>query len=89
MRTDIAAAQDCWLLGGSEGDAVHAAALLRDWSAPRFPLKGGMLVARGIGAGPEVARLLQEIEGRWVASNFPDGAVLAALVDQTVADARQ
>ncbi len=44
---------------------------LAEWQAPVFPLKGGAIVARGITAGPEVARLLQRIEARWVAEGFP------------------
>jgi poly(A) polymerase len=57
---------------------------------PRFPLKGGALVARGIDAGPAVARLLRQIENGWVERDFPGGAALAVLVDQALADeARQ
>jgi poly(A) polymerase len=44
---------------------------LEGWTVPLFPLKGGAIVARGISAGPEVARLLQLIERRWVAEGFP------------------
>jgi poly(A) polymerase len=44
---------------------------LEGWSVPLFPLKGGAIVARGVTAGPEVARLLQIIEARWVAEGFP------------------
>lgn len=44
---------------------------LTDWQVPVFPLKGGAIVARGITAGPEVAKLLQLIEQRWVAEGFP------------------
>ncbi|WP_086608026.1 CCA tRNA nucleotidyltransferase [Erythrobacter donghaensis] len=44
---------------------------LEGWELPVFPLKGGAIVARGITAGPEVARLLQTIESRWVAEGFP------------------
>ncbi len=38
---------------------------------PRFPLKGGELIARGVEPGPEVSRLLKQIEDTWVAENFP------------------
>jgi poly(A) polymerase len=47
------------------------ARLLDGWQLPVFPLKGGAIVARGVTAGPEVARLLQTIEARWVAEGFP------------------
>jgi poly(A) polymerase len=52
---------------------------LDGWDIPIFPLKGGDLVARGIIIGPEVSRLLQAIEARWIASGFDDGAVPALL----------
>jgi poly(A) polymerase len=46
------------------------------WSIPSFPLKGGEIVARGVKAGPEVARILQAVEAQWVAEAFPeDGRV--------------
>ena len=45
---------------------------LTDWQVPTFPLKGGAIVARGVTAGPDVARLLQTIEARWAAEGFPN-----------------
>ncbi|NCP14941.1 MAG: CCA tRNA nucleotidyltransferase [Sphingomonadales bacterium] len=47
------------------------ARVLDGWSVPVFPLKGGAIVARGITAGPDVARLLHKIEARWLAEGFP------------------
>ena len=47
---------------------------LDGWDVPAFPLKGGQIVARGVGAGPEVARILQAVEAAWIAENFPDAA---------------
>jgi poly(A) polymerase len=41
------------------------------WEIPQLPLKGGEIVARGVTAGPEVARILREVEDRWVAEGFP------------------
>lgn len=38
---------------------------------PRFPLKGGELIAMGMEAGPEVAVKLREIEDIWIAEDFP------------------
>jgi poly(A) polymerase len=49
----------------------HDARVFEGWTVPVFPLKGGAIVARGITAGPEVAKLLQKIEARWVAEGFP------------------
>lgn len=65
-RLTPAVATDRLLL--ASGDAR----VLTGWQVPVFPLKGGAIVARGVIAGPAVARLLQVIERRWVAEGFPD-----------------
>jgi poly(A) polymerase len=52
------------------------------WTIPELPLKGGEIVARGIAAGPEVARILQAVEERWIAEGFPDRARVEALLAQ-------
>ncbi|MEY3984952.1 MAG: hypothetical protein RLZ59_397 [Pseudomonadota bacterium] len=54
---------------------------LLGWTPPRFPITGGAIVARGVQAGPEVARILQAAERQWVAEGFPDGARAEALID--------
>ncbi len=59
---------------------------LQGWDIPRFPLKGGDIVARGISAGPEVARVLQAVEAHWVAEGFPDAARVAVLLEETLTD---
>ncbi|MFM7404692.1 MAG: CCA tRNA nucleotidyltransferase [Erythrobacter sp.] len=59
-------AADRLLLLGADARALSA------WKVPVFPLKGGAIVARGVTAGPEVAKLLQMIEARWVSEGFPD-----------------
>ena len=53
---------------------------LKDWAIPVFPLKGGQIVARGVKAGPEVARILRKVEDRWVVEQFPDAARVDALL---------
>lgn len=45
---------------------------LKGWEIPIFPLKGGEIVQRGVAAGPQVAKILQSVEARWVAEGFPD-----------------
>ena len=40
------------------------------WSEPRFPLSGADLLAEGIAPGPEMGRLLGEVERRWLAVDF-------------------
>jgi poly(A) polymerase len=67
---------DRLLLAGAD------AAPLSDWEIPRFPLKGGEIVAKGVSAGPEVARLLRAIEDRWVAEGFPGRERVEALLNE-------
>ena len=44
---------------------------LDNWEIPRLPLKGGEIVAKGVDAGPKVAKILQAIEAKWIAEGFP------------------
>ncbi len=44
---------------------------IANWPRPVFPLKGGAIVARGVGAGPEVARIMQAVERSWIEEGFP------------------
>jgi len=61
---------------------------VQHWTPPRFPLTGGAIVARGINAGPEVARMLHQIEDAWVAESFPDATRIDALLDQALRSVR-
>ncbi|RYD49316.1 MAG: hypothetical protein EOP60_14065 [Sphingomonadales bacterium] len=54
------------------------------WETPRFPLNGGAIVSRGIKAGPQVARLLHQIEDRWIAEDFPGEDRVNQLADELV-----
>jgi poly(A) polymerase len=74
-REGVACAVDRLLLGG--GDITP----LKDWHVPQLPLKGGDIVARGVTAGPQVARILRAVEKRWVAEGFPDKARVQAILD--------
>ncbi len=62
------------------------ATAVKDWERPQFPLKGGEVVARGVQAGPEVARLLQTVEARWVSEVFPDEARVQELLSNALDD---
>lgn len=53
---------------------------LEGWDTPQFPLKGGEIVARGVKAGPEVARILHAVETRWVAEGFPGKERVTAIL---------
>ncbi len=80
-RLTPAVAIDRLLLSDGEARA------LQDWSVPAFPLKGGAIVARGITAGPAVARILQAVEARWVDEGFPDTARIEGLLAEELARA--
>jgi len=80
----VDAARDVHLLAGDVASASAAVEALSGWTVPEMPLKGGDIVARGIAAGPEVARILKAVEAEWVAEDFPDAARVAQLVDQKI-----
>lgn len=73
------AALDRLLLAGA------STAPLRDWEIPVLPIKGGDIVARGVKAGPEVARVLRAVEARWIAEGFPDERRVSDLLDLELA----
>lgn len=64
-RSGTECARDRLLLASADPAA------LQDWSVPVLPLKGGEIVQRGVAAGPDVARILQAVETRWVEEGFP------------------
>ncbi len=45
-------------------------AVAASWQAPRFPLKGRDVTARGVAAGPEVGLLLSALQAWWEAGDF-------------------
>ncbi|MGE0178340.1 MAG: CCA tRNA nucleotidyltransferase [Sphingomonas sp.] len=84
-RLGIASATDQLLLSDRTDRAVaEAVRALKDWQVPRLGLTGGAIVARGIKEGPQVARLMQQIEAQWIAEGFPDRARVSALADAAV-----
>ncbi|MDR6115094.1 MULTISPECIES: CCA tRNA nucleotidyltransferase [unclassified Sphingomonas] len=80
-RVGTTGAVDRLLLAG------ESVAAIRDWTPPALPLTGGALVERGVRKGPDVARLLRQVETRWIAEGFPDADRVAALADAAVAQA--
>ncbi len=76
----IEAARDVHLISG-DAEAVR---VLAGWHVPMLPIKGGDIVARGVEVGPEVARILKEVEAAWVVEDFPNAERVAELVDQKI-----
>lgn len=66
-RIGIEGATDRLLLAGEP----ERLADLDGWDVPRLPFSGGDLVALGVTAGPEVARLLRRLEDQWISEGFP------------------
>jgi len=81
VKTDCAV--DRLLLAGRPADAARIAS----WKAPRLPIGGGALIARGLVEGPIVARTLRRIEDRWVESGFPTGDEFERIVSDALAAA--
>lgn len=77
-RLGVESAVDRLLLG--TGDAAD----ILGWTPPKFPLTGGNIVARGIQAGPEVARVLQAAERQWIEEGFPDVKRVEEIADSLI-----
>jgi len=82
LGTDCAA--DRLLLAGRPDNAAQ----LEGWRAPRLPIGGGALIARGLAEGPIVARTLRTIEDRWVEAGFPRGDEFETIVADALAAAK-
>ncbi len=82
-RVGTACAVDRLLLAGS----VDRARTIASWAAPRLPIGGGALIARGLPEGPIVARTLRRIEDQWVEAGFPAGEDFDRIVEEALAGA--
>lgn len=80
-RVGPANAVDRLLIAGEDVSSIVG------WAPPPFPFSGGALVERGLRKGPDVAAMLRQVETRWIAEGFPDGARVATIADQLVAEA--
>ena len=71
----------CRALDAPADDAAWrmALALPARWTAPKLPVDGADVMARGVPAGPAVGVALRELEAWWIAADFaPDRAALLA-----------
>jgi poly(A) polymerase len=64
-------------------------AMSQSWTRPKLPLTGAQVVQAGVPAGPEVGRVLAEVEDWWVDADFIDDEFsiverLKAVVQATV-----
>ena len=79
-RLGRAEAIDRLLLAGGSTSALDG------WEIPRLPIKGADIVARGVAAGPQVARVLRAVEAQWLAEGFPGDERVQALLGEALAD---
>jgi len=83
-RTGSECAVDRLLLAGKTDEAITIA----NWKAPRLPIGGGTLIARGLPEGPVVARTLKRIEEHWIEAGFPIGEALEQIVSDALREAQ-
>lgn len=86
-RAGMTCACDVAMLKASDSELIACLAMLDDWTAPDFGIKGGDLIERGLAAGPIVAKTLQKLEAEWIAADFPPQTKLNEMADQTVSAA--
>lgn len=86
-RHGIECARDAAALFAREDDLADCLGQLEYWQTPTFTIKGGDLIARGLSAGPVVARTLHLIEAKWIAEGFPAHERLCAIADQATSEA--
>jgi poly(A) polymerase len=82
-RVGTDCAIDRLLLAGRTDEAASISV----WKAPRLPISGGKLIARGLPEGPIVARTLRQIEDKWVESGFATGAAFDDIVSDALGKA--
>ena len=64
-------------------------AMAESWQRPKLPLTGAQVMQAGVPAGPEVGRVLAEVEEWWIDAGFTDDEFsiverLKAVVQATV-----
>jgi poly(A) polymerase len=84
-RLGVTGAGDQLLLSALPDPIVaEKLAMVTGWDAPALPLGGGALVEMGVRRGPDVARLLREVEERWIAEDFPGEGRVVQLAEAAV-----
>jgi poly(A) polymerase len=86
-RLGIEAARDLIVLRADDREWQSALAALDNWAPPIFPIKGGMLIARGLPPGKLVTATLRAVENQWIDEGFPDPERANAIADQLVTSA--
>ena len=82
-RFGVQCAVDRLLLAGKPTEAAS----ITGWQVPRLPIGGGALIQRGLSPGPIVARVLAQIEDKWVGAEFPTGPEFDRIVSDELSAA--
>ena len=72
-RFGLQAVEDMLIVNAEPGDAGRLKAELksaREFEIPIFPVTGADLTALGINEGPELGKILKELEKSWIDSGF-------------------
>lgn len=85
-RQDVDCARDAAMLFARDEAVAVCLAKLDGWNPPAFGVKGSDLIARGLTAGPDVSRTLQQVEALWISEGFPAEDRLNAIADQAASD---
>ena len=62
-------------------------ALTEEWEIPEFTLSGKDVVASGVAPGPAVSQILEKVETRWIAEDFPPDDRLRAIFEEELKEA--
>lgn len=73
---------------GASADFAMLGEVPKKRAPPAFPISGKHVVAQGIAPGPDVAAIVDEVEARWIAEDFPSTERLKALLREAVAARR-
>jgi poly(A) polymerase len=57
-------------IGPAHPALIAALQIARDWRAPKFPLSGADVLARGVQPGTDVGLLLAAVEEWWITGDF-------------------
>lgn len=60
----------------------HFKSVAEDWRVPHWPFTGKDVIALGIAAGPDVARILAAAEARWIEEGFPKESRARAILTE-------
>ena len=67
-----------------EADYNRLCTLVDQWTPPVLPVSGRHIVDGGVKPGPDVAKILAQVEQQWIDEGFPDEARALDILDQQI-----